>query len=366
MAVELDLRRTNRRVRHSLSGGGRDLLVDHQTQALHRPACQHELVHRTDDHFVVPLLETLHERWTGMIHDHRPVQYQRVAGESQRIGFGNLQAVFDGNSLTDVAQRHFIKCGCIVHDASATQRRETGVQVIEPLVDQAQGSDFDIQGFTDRPMRFQRTAHPVSRPQHGTVFAVRLKQSVSFPFERGICQRVRNLEAGGTEPLRVHRRLRLSLVHAERTGNEMVANHQAGIGSKAHIRQVIRPFEHLDFGQSADDPVQCVPLLHGDRFPHTSNMAFHPRVDNVLHVEMRGPTHQNLATRGHAKVPVQNEGTFAVRQRIIVHRRGRQGGAEANGTGFVAGERDRMRRAVHRSVWMQGVRARYRDTPSNS
>ncbi len=224
-----------------------------------------------------------------------------------RVGFADFQPTVCRNIPADLAQRHLVEGRGVVHHAPVAQGREAGVEVIEPLIDQAQRHDFDIQRFADRPVRFQRASHAVARPQNRTFIASGLKQRVAFAFEGRIGRQIQRLVARSLKPFGKQRHLRLALGHPERSRHEPVTDHQPGVGREAHVRQMLAAIDHLHVGQPADNPVQHVPLLGGHFASRPAHVAFHPRVDHVLHAEMRRSAHENLAAVIHEGTPTSWE-----------------------------------------------------------
>ena len=171
--------------------------------------------------------------------------------------------------------------------APVVEGTEGEVEVIEPRVDQLHRAHGRPGERGEVGVRARVTAEAVAREQDPTE-----GQRVAGTLEGdAFGQRVDD-EPLLLEPLDVVRHLRLALGMAEAAGHELVAVHDARVGGEHEVGQVRVGLHHLDVRACGAERVeQALPLV-ACPLEVDLDVAVHPRVDLVEHVEVLGRAHQ--------------------------------------------------------------------------
>src|SRR5439155_11296015 len=159
----------------------RAALLELEYQALGGAAGHDELPERADDDRVAPGRQALTERVAREVRDHRATGHDRVAREVESVGRVHLEALLCRHARGDALERLAVEGGGVVEDASLGERAEAGVEVVEALVDQAEGDDLDVQHLRQVAVRLERGAHAVAAPEERRAG---LEERVALALER--------------------------------------------------------------------------------------------------------------------------------------------------------------------------------------
>lgn len=195
MALHLDepLTDAGRRARHRHER--RVQQVEHET--LGRAACEQELVDGTDHDVEAPVRQHRAQRRAREAGDDGVVEHHRIAGEVERVGTVDGEALRRRHARRDRVERALIEGVGMVEHAPARQRTEAGVEVIEALVDEPKRHDLDVEQLGQLAIRLERGADTVAAPQKRLA---RLEERVTLAFERPAAREVGDAPTLRLEP----------------------------------------------------------------------------------------------------------------------------------------------------------------------
>src|SRR5712664_298701 len=176
------------------------------------------------------------------------------------------------------------------HCCAIRKRAKASIEMVESRIDKLHRNNEAAEHFSDSAMRFDVGAELVTAKK-----CIASEKRVAFAFEIVIIWQPRNLVAAFFHPAGKMRRFASALFVPEITRNELLADSEAGIGGKNHIRQLGLRRDELDsaiqFGQRC---VQTAPLrLRERRF--SAARAAHPGINFVLDAVVIRRAKQELA-----------------------------------------------------------------------
>jgi len=138
---------------------------------------------------------------------------------------------------------------------------------------------------------------PVADPQPR---GAAIEQRIAGALEVEPGRQFPHLETVRAEPCGEQRLLATPLRVPEAARHEHVAAHEAGVRGERHVRQAGRRFDQRHVRMARHRFAQRSPLRRRARGVDAVDMPVHPRVDHVVHREMRGRTHQDAGRGRHS------------------------------------------------------------------
>src|SRR5438445_441360 len=276
-------------------GPPRARVLELEDQALGGAARQDELPERADDDLVAPARQALAERVAREVRDHRAAGHDRVARTVEGVGRVHLAALLGRHARGDAVERVAVEGVGVVEEAALGERAETGVEVVEALVDQAQRHDLDVHHLRQVAVRLERGTHAVAAPEERRS---RLEERVALALERPPARELDDAAAAAAKPLDGVARLGRALGEAEACGHEGVVVHEPRVGGEGHVGEARRGLEQLQVGARGERRAECLPLPHRLLGVGAADVPLHPRVDDVLDaVEARRAEEEGVARR---------------------------------------------------------------------
>ncbi len=147
-------------------------------------------------------------------------------------------------------------------------------------------------------MGVQFSAETVSGVQQ-QVFTI--EQRVAGAFKRQVSWQLADAKAVGLEENAKICFFGLSFPVKKGAEYHLLAEHQAGVSGKHHIRGPRSWRDQIHLGLLTEKSMEPVPLLGGQAGVRPIQVPFHPRIDDVLDLELIGRTHENAVGLIHKK-----------------------------------------------------------------
>jgi hypothetical protein len=241
--------------------------------------------------------ELLGQAGSGPVKNEDAANVDGVAHEVQRVGLTDGEAALGGHPLLDDAIRIGIERGGIVQEPSALERTKAGVEVIKPAVHQAERNHLEVQPAREQRMRVELRARAVSSPEPA---AIPVQQGIPGAFEWQVARQLANFETMFLEPCPKMSFLRLPFPVQKVAEDDRIADDDAGVGGEHHVGKTRLRRDEFNRGMRADRLHQFAPLSDSERRDCLVNVAFHPRIDDVIDREMVRRTHQETGCGFHA------------------------------------------------------------------
>src|SRR5690606_30631374 len=229
------------------------------------------------------------QRFRRLVQEHLVADVDGIAGEVSGVhrvhhdALVGRDAALDGDPLDVVERRR------VIHQEAAGERAEARIDVVEARVGQPDRHHLDAEELLDLGMRLDFGTETVARPE---ARRAAIQQAVACALEADLLVEVEELETVLPEPLLEVRLLGTPLVRHEMAGDRLVAVHDARVRGEHHVRQVGLGIDRDDVGVLGERVAQGLPLLPCEILVQGTLVPRHPRVDDVLHLEVIGRAHQ--------------------------------------------------------------------------
>jgi hypothetical protein len=234
-------------------------------------------------------LELVAEVGADVVEDDGAVDVDGVAGEADGIGLADDDSFFGWVEGFDLCAGGFVEGLGKVHDVTAGEWGEAGVEVVEAWVDEVERGDLDAPDLAERVVAGGVGAGAVANPEAGAVSG---EECVAFAFEGGGAGRVDDGVAGELEPAAEMELFALALGVEEAADGDGAVALEAGVGGEDHVGGTGLGLDELDVGDRGDGFVKALPLLGCAGARGGVDVAGHPWIDNVVDVVELGGTHE--------------------------------------------------------------------------
>jgi hypothetical protein len=205
------------------------------------------------------------QRIRGLVQEHAIPDVDGIAGEVTGVDGIDDDAFVGRNSGLDGHARIEIECGRVIHQEAVRQRAETGIDVVEALVRQANRDDLEVEELADLLVRLDLGAKTVARPEPWPAAVV---QAISGTFETDLLIQRQQLETVLAKPGLEVRFFRAPLVRHKVTRDGLVTIDGPGICREHHVRQLGLGLYCLDLRALGDGVAKVLPLPLGQVQAH--------------------------------------------------------------------------------------------------
>src|SRR4029453_3306923 len=129
----------------------------------------------------------------------------------------------------DRAYRGGVKRALVVHQMSALERCEAGIEMVEPFVDQPQRHDLDRKPLREEWMYVELRPEAVGRPQNA---ACAVPERIAFSLEGKIARQLPHIESILLEPLAKPRLLGAPLAEQEMPEDHLASKDESAVGGE--------------------------------------------------------------------------------------------------------------------------------------